>query len=318
MTSPIERMLHVAPLEMSRTPSDEDLKGTAAKVKEEITIAVPKKGRLHERILKLINGCGLEHVRTHRLDIAPCMRLPVTIVFLPAADIAQYVGEGNIDMGITGQDIVAESGVPVEQLMLLGFGKCSLCVQAPSSLQCQPEDLAGKRIVTSFPNLSRQYFDKLDQKLGTTTKVKYVSGSVEAACGLGLADGIVDLVETGTTMKAAGLEKVDTVMSTQTVLICNPHSVDKKLVRTVHKRIEGYITAQQSKMISYNVHRSSLPEVLKITPGRESATVTDLAAENFVSVSALVKAKEAGDIMDSLQEAGAQSILLFDVANCRF
>ncbi len=135
-------------------------------------------------------------------------------MFLPAADIAAYVGEGNVDMGITGEDIIAESEADVNVLMPLSFGKCKLALLAPTGEVTDPAALAGKRVVTSFPNVTRKFFQALetgDQK----TSIKYVSGSVEAACGLGLADAVVDLVETGTTMKAAGLEEVHIIMSTQ-------------------------------------------------------------------------------------------------------
>jgi len=124
------------------------------------------------------------------------------LIFLSASDIAKFVGEGNVDLGITGQDMVKENEVQVHSILDLGFGKCKLCVQAPVVDKIEDvESLAGKRIATSFPNLTKSFFDKYDEKLGVSTSIKYVSGSVEAACGLGLADAVVDLVETGTTMR---------------------------------------------------------------------------------------------------------------------
>lgn len=164
--------------------------------------AVPKKGRLNEKVMEMLSGAGIEFHREPRLDVALCKNLPMTIVFLPASDIAKYVGEGNIDLGITGYDVVEESMVDVKKIMDLGFGKCKLCVQAPVADEIKNvEDLAGKRIVTSFPALTKKFFGPLDAKKGVETKINFVSGSVEAACGLGLADAVVDLVETGTTMK---------------------------------------------------------------------------------------------------------------------
>jgi len=148
--------------------------------------------------------------------VALCVGLPITLVFLPAADIAKYVGEGNVDIGITGIDIVQESNVEVQHIMDLGFGKCKLCVQAPVSSRIKDvADLAGGRIVTSFPDVTKAFFKPYDEARGVTTRVNFVSGSVEAACGLGLADAVVDLVETGTTMRAAGLEVVHDILSTQ-------------------------------------------------------------------------------------------------------
>jgi ATP phosphoribosyltransferase len=164
--------------------------------------AIPKKGRLYEKVTEMLTGAGINFRREPRLDVALCVDFPITLVFLPASDIAKYVGEGNVDIGITGLDVVEESHVEVEHVMNLGFGKCKLCVQGPVADNIKNvETLAGKRIVTSFPYLAKKYFDPLDAKLGVSTSINFVSGSVEAACGLGLADAVVDLVETGTTMK---------------------------------------------------------------------------------------------------------------------
>lgn len=289
---------------------------------DRILLAVPKKGRLYERVVQLLHGAGLDFVRVNRLDIAPCARAPVTVVFLPAADIATYVGEGNVDVGITGQDIVAEAGATVDTLMNLQMGKCKLSLQAPKGRYTNPRDLAGKRIVTSFPNLARKYFAKFDEELGTTTRIRFVSGSVEAACNLGLADGIIDLVETGTTMHAAGLEAVADVMTTETVLIANPKRLasetHKHLVDLVHQRIQGYITATQNCMLTYNIARALLAEAVKITPGHESPTVMPLEDSKLVSVGALVRKDEVAEVMDRLKAIGASSILQTDIANCRF
>lgn len=164
--------------------------------------AIPKKGRLYDKCVEMLTGAGIEFRREARLDVALCVGLPITLVFLPAADIAKFVGKGDVDIGITGFDVVTESQVNVERIMDLGFGKCKLCVQAPAvDAITNVEVLAGKRIATSFPNVTSDFFKTLDEKSGSKTDVSFVSGSVEAACGLGLADAVVDLVETGTTMK---------------------------------------------------------------------------------------------------------------------
>lgn len=294
---------------------------TKATESERILLAVPKKGRLYDRVVELLHGAGLDFARKNRLDIAACTRAPVTLVFLPAADIAQYVGEGDVDMGITGQDIVGEAGVTIETLSTLPLGQCRLSVQTPRGKYKDPRQLAGKRIVTSFPNLARQYFAKFDRELGVQTSIRYVSGSVEAACNLGLADGIVDLVETGTTMHAAGLEAIADIMTTETVLIANPKRMSSRhatLIKLVHQRLTGYITAQRSCMISYNISREKLVDAIKITPGHDSPTITPLEDARYVSVSALVKKSDVAEIMDRLHAIGATSILQFDIANCRF
>ena len=169
---------------------------------ENLKFAIPKKGRLHEKVVEMLKGAGIEFRRQPRLDVALCVGLPITLIFLSASDIAKFVGEGNVDLGITGQDMVQENGVTVESVMDLGFGKCKLCVQAPVVDEIKDvKALAGKRIVTSFPNVTKSFFQQYDAELGVSTSINYVSGSVEAACGLGLADAVVDLVETGTTMR---------------------------------------------------------------------------------------------------------------------
>ena len=180
---------------------------------ENCRFAIPKKGRLHDKVVEMLKGAGLDFRREPRLDVALCIGQPITLVFLPASDIAKYVGEGNVDIGITGMDVVQESMVDVKHEMDLGFGKCKLCVQAPVKENITDvSTLAGKRIVTSFPELSKQFFDKLDKETGTQTKIKFVSGSVEAACGLGLADAVVDLVETGTTMKVRFYKEISMLL----------------------------------------------------------------------------------------------------------
>lgn len=284
-----------------------------------LLFGVPKKGRLHERITAMLAGAGIEYIRPERVDIARCKNLPLSLVFLPAADIAKYVGEGEVDIGITGEDILAESEVDVEVLLRLGIGMCRLSVQAPVGKYKRPEDLAGKRIATSFPRLTREFFQPLEDEDGKApTEVKVISGSVEAACGLGLADGIVDLVETGTTMKAAGLEEIATVMHTQTVLIANPHTTDNsELVETIRKRIAGYLTADRYVMVTYNVHRRNLDKCKVITPGKKAPSISPLEHESWVAVSALVPKKQAPAVMDELETAGATDILLIGLVGSR-
>jgi len=313
--------------------------------------AIPKKGRLFDKVVQMLKGAGIEFRREPRLDVALCVGLPITLVFLPAADIAKFVGEGNVDLGITGLDVVKESGVDVTRIMDLGFGKCKLCVQAPVADKVQgPEELAGKRIVTSFPELTTKFFDQYDEKKGVKTKVRFVSGSVEAACGLGFADAVVALVETGTTMKvscvlrvvkacrsckfrltiyfhspmlrcivakAAGLEVVTDILSTQAILIGNPHVEHQDLVNLIKRRIEGYITATKYVMIVYNISSELLHECAKITPGKRSPTVTTLDDGKSKSVSSLVLKSELAEKMDKLHDIGATDILVLEIANSR-
>jgi ATP phosphoribosyltransferase len=285
---------------------------------ENCRFAIPKKGRLYEKIAEVLKGAGIKYHREDRLDVALCKDLPLTLIFLPAADIAKYVGEGNVDIGITGIDICEESEVKVERVLDLGFGKCKLCVQAQVSKNIQdPLEVAGGRIVTSFPNLTKKFFDPLDAQKGVTTQINRVSGSVEAACGLGLADAVVDLVETGTTMRAAGLDVVCDVLETEAVMIKNPNSEHSDLADLIRKRIEGYITATKFVMLSYNVPAVLLEAACKVTPGKRSPTVTGLDDPEYKAVSALVDKKQLSAVMDKLCDVGATDILAVNLSNSR-
>ena len=301
------------------TPSDQFLSSEDSN----ILMAIPKKGRLFERVNKLLEGAGIEYRRPDRVDIAVCTGLPITLVFLPAADIATYIGEGNIDLGITGQDILLETrlecpDIQINELMGLGFGKCKLCLLGPVASKIKdPRSLSGGRIVTSFPELAKDYFKKIDEQTGKQTIIRTVSGSVEAACGLGLADAVIDLVETGTTMKAAGLEVITDVITTEAVLISNNHTKNPEAISMIEQRFEGYLTATQYMMISYNVHRDELQKALSITPGKRSPSIMALEQEGWVAVQALVKRKEANNLMDELKKIGASDILLFTISNSR-
>lgn len=167
---------------------------------DRLLFAVPKKGRLHTSCLSLLEGADIQFHRKNRLDIALVKNLPIALVFLPAGDIAKFVGEGNVDLGITGQDMVAEADAQdkVTEILELGFGKCRLCVQVPvKNGAASVEDLVGKRIATSFEGIAGSFFNQIDTKVnnGKKTELVFVSGSVEAACALGLADGIGKLKE---------------------------------------------------------------------------------------------------------------------------
>ena len=240
---------------------------------DRLLFAVPKKGRLNQACIELLSGSDIQFHRHSRLDIALVKNLPLALVFLPAADIPTFVGEGRVDLGITGRDQVEEHecGVPptattgVVEVLDLDFGKCSLQVQVPQKGDlAKPEDLIGKNVVTSFTNLAEQYFRKLEaEQSGQTngevakdaklkTNIKYVGGSVEAACALGVADGIVDLVESGETMRAAGLKAISTVVSSSAILVKSKHPSDPKLVDLITARIKGVISkAFHTTMAAY-------------------------------------------------------------------
>lgn len=307
---------------------------------DRLLFAVPKKGRLQQATLDLLSGSDIQFRRETRLDIALVKNLPIALIFLPAADIPTFVGEGRVDLGITGRDQVAEhdTHLPlgeesgVEEVMDLGFGKCKLQVQVPEKGSIQDvKDLVGKNIVTSFTGLAEDYFARLEGRgsrkesvngsASSTpklqTKIKFVGGSVEAACALGVADGIVDLVESGETMRAAGLKAIDTVVESTAVLIKSKSVSNAKLVDLIAARIRGVITAQRYILCQYNVPRAKLPQAAKVTPGKRAPTVTALEEPDWVAISSMVEKKNIANVMDELTAIGATDILVLEIANSR-
>ncbi|KAJ9662329.1 ATP phosphoribosyltransferase (ATP-PRTase) (ATP-PRT) [Neophaeococcomyces mojaviensis] len=307
---------------------------------DRMLFAVPKKGRLQQACLDLLSGSDIQFKRENRLDIALVKNLPIALIFLPAADIPTFVGEGKVDLGITGIDQVAEHDAQlpylessnVEQIMDLGFGNCKLQVQVPEKGQIKDvKELIGKNIVTSFTALTEDYFARLESGRsrkesinGTTspipqlkTKIKFVGGSVEAACALGVADGIVDLVESGETMRAAGLCAIDTVVESTAVLIKSKKTTNQKLVDLVTARIRGVIQAQRYVLCTYNVSRSNLSEATRITPGKRAPTIMSLEESDWVAVSVMVEKKNLATVMDELSEHHATDILATEIVNSR-
>lgn len=292
-----------------------------------LLFAIPKKGRLYEKCLSILAGADIQFRRHNRLDVCLVQNHPIALVFLPASDIPSFVGKGNVDLGITGHDVILESQMQqhVTEALRLGFGKCSLQVQVPEAGPIKTiKDLAGKRVVTSFEVLSGEYFSKVDEELGLhgegRTKIEYVGGSVEAACALGLADGIVDLVESGDTMRAAGLHAIATVLETEAVLIKSSvpkHPGLEPLLKQITSRIAGVVAASRYVVCQYNISRDKLPAATIITPGRRAPTISPLEEENWVAVSSMVEKRKFADIMDDLVKIGAQDIMIFNLDNCR-
>ncbi|TDL18346.1 HisG-domain-containing protein [Rickenella mellea] len=292
-----------------------------------LLFAIPKKGRLHDKCLELLAGANIQFRKHDRLDVCLVLNHPIALVFLPASDIPSFVGKGNVDLGITGHDVILEANMQehVTEALRLGFGKCALQVQVPeNSAFKKAEDLAGKRVVTSFEVIAGEYFGKIDQGLGLEgdkrTQIEYVGGSVEAACALGLADGIVDLVESGDTMRAAGLHAIATVLQTEAVLIKSStpkHANLTPLITRITQRIAGVIASNKFVLCQYNIPRASLAKCTAVTPGRRAPTISPLEESDWVAVSSMVEKSRAADVMDELVQAGAEDILILKLDNCR-
>jgi ATP phosphoribosyltransferase len=279
-----------------------------------LRIGVPSKGRLAEISAQLLNEAGLTFRRPERSLFARCRDMPVEITFLRTDDIPVLCAEGAIDLGVTGADLVAESGADLVHRLDLGIGSCrlALCV-AEDSTVADARQLAGLRIATSFPRITRDWL----AKRGVEAHFVELSGSVEIMIQLEVADAIVDLVETGSTLAANKLRVLDEIGRYETVLVQNHKVADPATADRIVRRLEGIVIARSYSLLEYNIPRARLRDAEKITPGFKSPTVSALEDADWCAVRAMVKRGEAHAIMERLEAIGASAIIETDISNCR-
>ncbi len=281
---------------------------------DNLRIGIPSKGRLSELASELLHQAGLQFRRQERTLFARVSQLPIDIIFLRTDDIPVLCEEGAIDLGLTGSDLLAESGAAVSVRMPLGVGRCrlSLCVPESSGIQALSQ-LDGKRVATSFPNLTQKFL----ASHGAKPHLVRLSGSVEIMVGLGIADAIVDLVETGSTLAANQLRILTDIGEYETVLIQNSHNRDTRMADRVVRRLEGVVIARDYSLLDYNIQRTKLAEAEGITPGFNSPTINSTEDPNWCSVRVMVKRKEVIAVMERLEAIGASAILETSITNCR-
>jgi ATP phosphoribosyltransferase len=279
-----------------------------------LRIGVPSKGRLAEIAAELLKEAGLSFRRQERSLFARCRELPVDVTFLRTEDIPVLVAEGAIDMGITGSDLVCEANVELIERLRLGVGNCRLAICVPDDSKVEtPAQMAGARIATSFPHVTRTFFSEH----GVDTHLVCLSGSVEVMIALGVADAIVDLVETGSTLAANRLRILGQIGQYETILVQHPGKRWPEVADRVVRRLEGVVIARSYSLLEYNVPRSKLPEAEKITPGFNSPTVSALEDADWCAVRVMVKRQEVIEIMERLETLGASAILETEIKNCR-
>jgi ATP phosphoribosyltransferase len=279
-----------------------------------LRIGVPSKGRLAELAATLLHDAGLTFRRPDRSLFARCRDLPVEIVFLRTADIPVLAFEGAIDLGITGADLIAESGGDLLHRLDLGVGSCrlALCVDVDADLT-DATGLQGKRVATSFPEITKAWL----AERGVSCHLVELSGSVEIMIALGVADAIVDLVETGSTLAANRLRVLDEIGRYETVLVQNRRLRHSETVDRIVRRLEGVVIARTYSLLEYNIPRSSLAEAEKITPGFNSPTVSGLEDADWCAVRAMVRRGDVHAIMEKLDAIGASAIVETYISNCR-
>lgn len=281
---------------------------------DNLRIGIPSKGRLSEQATELLNQAGLHFRRQERTLFALVKQLPIDIIFLRTDDIPILCSEGAIDLGITGSDLVEESRAEVDVRMALGVGRCrlSLCVPDTSEIRAASH-LNGKRIATSFPNVTRKYL----AEQGAQAHLVELSGSVEIMISLGVADAIVDLVETGSTLAANRLRVLADIGEYETVLIQNRWQRQPEMAQRIIRRLEGVVIARDYSLLEYNIRRERLEEAEAITPGFNSPTVSALEDPGWCSVRVMVRRKEVIEAMEKLENIGASAILETSIGNCR-
>jgi ATP phosphoribosyltransferase len=264
---------------------------------DNLRIGIPSKGRLAEQAAQLLIEAGLKFRRQERSLFARVRDMPIEITFLRTDDIPVLCAEGAIDMGITGGDLIDEKGADVVTRLSLGMGawRLAICVPEDSDIH-KPRDLAGRRIATSFPTVTRNYLAKHKVE----SHIVELTGSVEVMIALGVADAIVDLVETGSTLAANRLQVLDELGRYEAALIQNPSTKHAQLADRVVRRLEGVVIARAYSLLEYNVPESKLAEAEKITPGFESPTISKLEEAGWYSVRAMVKSSEVITIMERL------------------
>jgi ATP phosphoribosyltransferase len=281
-----------------------------------IKLAVQKEGRLTENSLQLLRNCNLEIEKFSDKLVVSVRNFKLDLLFLRDDDIPEYVQDGVAELGIVGEDIIKETKSDVKIVKKLGFGKCNLRIAIPENAELKNlSDLNHKRIATSYPNILTQYL--LENKIDA--KVVNISGSVEAAPSLGIADYICDLVSTGNTLKLNKLKASINVLKSEAVLIKTrglQKASDKfKIYLSLLSRVESVLNAKNSKYLMMNVEKDNLGEVLELIPSLKSPTVLPLADKNLLAVHAVIPAEKFWEIVDDLKSAGASGILLLPIEN---
>ena len=284
-------------------------------MENQLKLAIPNKGALSEGAVKLLGEAGYRCFRGGRELIVADDANGIDFVFLRPRDIALYVGRGIIDLGITGRDLAADSGAGVAELLPLGFGKSRFCFAAPAAKKMRVEDLNGLRIATSYPQL----LSGMLKQRNLDCPIVKLDGAVEISIRLGVADAIADVVESGATLREAGLEIVgEPLMQSEALLVAREAAfAERPEVKRLIGRLLGIIRASEYAMVEYDIPRDKLEQACRITPGVEAPTVAPLSNPDWVAVKAMVRRKECNRIMDELYDIGARGIFVADIRSCR-
>ena len=279
-----------------------------------LRVAVPNKGSLSQSATEMLRESGYRQRHdTVELRLVDAEN-GVEFFYLRPRDIAVYVGEGQLDVGITGRDLLRDSGAKADEVLELEFGRARFRFAGPAGRFSRLEELAGQRIATSYPGIVRGFLEER----GIDASVTRLDGAVETSIQLGVADVIADVVETGSTLRAAGLETFgDPILESEAVLITRAGAASPDGLEVFKRRLEGVLVARNYVMMDYDIARDRVEQASALAPGIESPTVSPLQRDGWVAVRVMVPRAGAHRLMDELFDLGARGILLTDIHACR-
>lgn len=277
-----------------------------------LRIAVQKSGRLSEISLELLKECGIDVKNGRAQLVASASNFPLDILYLRDDDIPQYVEDGVADLGILGENVVVESRAQVDIIKRLNFGRCRLSLAVPKSVDYKGLSyFQDRKVATSYPNILDDYLSAN----GITSEVHVISGSVEIAPNIGLADAICDIVSSGSTLLSNGLKEVETIMKSEAVLVSRK-GLDTEGAAILQKllfRLESVMAAKSSKYVIMNAPNEAIESIVSVLPGMKSPTVVPLAASGWSAIHSVLSEEKFWDIIDDLKKAGAQGILVVPI-----
>ncbi|TMM57429.1 ATP phosphoribosyltransferase [Maribacter algarum] len=274
-----------------------------------IRIAIQKSGRLNEDSLRILKDCGISIDNGKDQLKASSRNFPMEVFYLRNGDIPQYLRDGVVDIAIIGENVLIEKGEDIAVAEKLGFSKCKVSLAVPKAVKYDSvKDFEGKRIATSYPNTVKNYL----KEKGVNADLHIISGSVEIAPNIGLADAICDIVSSGSTLFKNNLKEVEVMLKSEAVLAVSPKiSEERKLVlQKLQFRIQSVLKARQSKYVLLNAPNDKLKDVIALLPGMRSPTVLPLAEEGWSSVHTVINKDKFWEVIDELKQAGAEGILV--------
>lgn len=277
-----------------------------------LKIAVQKSGRLSEDTLALFKECGIKFNNGAKKLMARSHNFPVEFLFLRDDDIPGYVEDGIADLGVVGQNVFVEANKAIDEIKPLGFSKCRLSLALPREEEYSDVHyFNGKNIATSYPVILQQYLDKV----GVTAEIHEISGSVEIAPGMGLSEGIFDIVSSGSTLMSNGLKEVEVAMKSEATMVANRNLSEAKkvLLKNLLFRIEAVLTGKSSKYVLLNAPNESVENILALLPGMRSPTVLPLASKGWSSIHSVINEDEFWEKIEALRDAGAEGILVVPI-----